>query len=260
MTLIECFKCGNEISREVLKCPHCGLPQYGTFSNQKVSELKLSSSINNTDQKYPYSKNGEENVNTSLMKSNFFNDNKYEIGICTVVFIILLLTVPKIFNQNSKIAEVPTLDASYYSNENTTTDMQEVIKQSEISSDDESREINEDSDNIFDKNNMVVDDRIANYASPQEALRDCLKHPSSFEDKSRVQSPCEEGTDCSYAWEYEQRCGFILDTYYPNCFFDVSTTVQVSCLTSGERVFRDINYWDPNLKFKEKATLMGLNN
>ncbi|WP_284090944.1 hypothetical protein [Acinetobacter pittii] len=97
-------------------------------------------------------------------------------------------------------------------------------------------------------------------ASPQEALRDCLKHPSNFEDKSRVQNPCEEGTDCSYAWEYEQRCGFILDTYYPTCFFDVSTSVQVSCLTSGERVSRDIDYWDPNLKFKEKTTLMDLNN
>ncbi len=258
MALIECFKCGNEISSEVLKCPYCELPQYGNFSKNKISEVKLPSSINNTDQKYAGTKDKRENVNTSLKKSNFFNDNKNMITICVAVFIVLLITVPKILNRTPE--EAPIAESSYDSNnEDTTTDMQETISQTEESSEQVSNETNEGTTNVFDNNNIVVDDRIANYADPQEALRDCLKHPSKFEDKSRVQNPCEEGTDCSYAWEYEQRCGFILDTYYPNCFFDVSYSVQVSCLTSGERVLRDIDYWDPNLKFKEKTTLMDLN-
>ncbi|MBJ9579591.1 Uncharacterised protein [Acinetobacter baumannii] len=258
MALIECFKCGNEISSEVLKCPYCGLPQYGNFSKNKISEVKLPSSINNTDQKYSGTKDKEENLKTTPKKSNFFNDNKYMITICVAVFIVLLVTVPKALKSIPE--EAPVAESSYDSSEDTTTDMQETISQTEESSEQVSNETNEGTTNVFDNNNMVVDDRIANYASPQEALRACLKHPSNFEDKSRVQNPCEEGTDCSYAWEYEQRCGFILDTYYPNCFFDVSTTVQVSCLTSGERVSRDIDYWDPNLKFKEKTTFMDLNN
>lgn len=253
MALIECFKCGNEISSEVLKCPYCGLPQYGNFSKKKISEVKLPSSINNTDQKYSSEKN------KTHKKSSFLNDNKYTLIIGVVVFAILLFKVPKALKSIPE--EAPVAESYYESNdENTTTDTQETISQIEDSSDQVSNETNEDTTNVFDDNNMVVDDRIANYAGPQEALRDCLKHPSNFEDKSRVQNPCEEGTDCSYAWEYEQRCGFILDTYYPNCFFDVSTTVQISCLTSGERVSRDIDYWDPNLKFKEKTTLMDLNN
>lgn len=251
MTLIECFKCGNEISSEVLKCPYCGLPQYGNSLNKKISEVKLPPSINNTDQEYSSVKN------TTHKKSSFLNDNKYTLIIGIVVFAILLFKVPKALK--SVREEAPVAESSYDSNENT-TNMQETISQTEESSEQVSNEINESTTNVFDNNNIVVDDRIANYAGPQEALRDCLKHPSNFEDKSKVQNPCEEGTDCSYAWEYEQRCGFILDTYYPNCFFDVSTTVQVSCLTSGERVSRDIDYWDPNLKFKEKTTLMDLNN
>ncbi|MFW1846503.1 hypothetical protein [Acinetobacter oleivorans] len=252
MALIECFKCGNEISSEVLKCPYCGLPQYGNSLNKKISEVKLPPSINNTDQEYSSVKN------TTHKKSSFLNDNKYTLIIGVIVFAILLFKVPKALK--SVREEAPVAESSYDSNENTTTDMHETISQTEESSDQVSNETNEGTTNVFDNNNIVVDDRIANYASPQEALHGCLKHPSNFEDKSRVQNPCEEGTDCSYAWEYEQRCGFILDTYYPNCFFDVSTTVQVSCLTSGERVSRDIDYWDPNLKFKEKTTLMDLNN
>lgn len=258
MALIECFKCGNEISSEVLKCPYCGLPQYGNFSKNKISEVKLSNSINNTDQKYSGTKDKRENVNTSLKKSNFFNDNKYTLIIGVVVFAILLFKVPKVLK--SVREEAPVAESYYDANEDTTTDMQDTINQTDESSDQVSNETNETTTNAFDNNNIIVGDRIANYTGPQEALRDCLKHPSNFEDKSRVQNPCEEGTDCSYAWEYEQRCGFILDTYYPNCFFDVSTTVQVSCLTSGERVSRDIDYWDPNLKFKEKTILMDLNN
>ncbi|HHP8190643.1 TPA: hypothetical protein ACSIS1_002801 [Acinetobacter baumannii] len=258
MALIECFKCGNEISSEVLKCPYCGLPQYGNFSKKKISEVELPNSINSTDQKYSGTKDKRENVNTSLKKSNFFNDNKYTLIIGVVVFAILLFKVPKALK--SVREEAPVAESSYDSSEDTTTDTQETISQTEENSEQVSNEINEGTTNVFDNNNIVVDDRIANYAGPQEALRDCLKHPSNFEDKSKVQNPCEEGTDCSYAWEYEQRCGFILDTYYPNCFFDVSYSVQVSCLTSGERVFRDIDYWDPNLKFKEKTTLMDLNN
>jgi len=258
MALIECFKCGNKISSELLKCPYCGLPQYGNFSKKKISEVKLPNSINNADQKYSGTKDKRENVNTDLKTSNFFNDNKYMITICITVFIVLLVTVPKTLNRTPE--EALLAESSYDSNEDTTTDTQETISQTEESTDQVSNETNEGATNIFDNNNIVVDDRIANYSSPQEALRDCLKHPSNFEDKSRVQNPCTEGADCSYAWEYEQRCGFILDTYYPNCFFDVSTTVQVSCLASGERVSRDIDYWDPNLKFKEKTTFMDLNN
>jgi len=254
MALIECFKCGNKISSELLKCPYCGLPQYGNFSKKKISEVKLPNSINNADQKYSGTKDKRENVNTDLKTSNFFNDNKYMITICITVFIVLLVTVPKTLNRTPE--EALLAESSYDSNEDTTTDTQETISQTEESTDQVSNETNEGATNIFDNNNIVVDDRIANYSSPQEALRDCLKHPSNFEDKSRVQNPCTEGADCSYAWEYEQRCGFILDTYYPNCFFDVSTTVQVSCLASGERVSRDIDYWDPNLKFKEKTTFM----
>jgi len=252
MALIECFKCGNEISSEVLKCPYCGLPQYGNSLNKKISEVKRPPSINNTDQEYSSVKNA------SHKKSSFLNDNKYTLIIGVVVFAILLFKVPKALK--SVPEEAPVAESSYDSNENTTTDMHETISQTEESSGQVSNATNEATTNVFDNNNIVVDDRIANYAGPQEALRDCLKHPSNFEDKSKVQNPCEEGTDCSYAWEYEQRCGFILDTYYPNCFFDVSTTVQVSCLTSGERVSRDIDYWDPNLKFKEKTTLMDWNN
>jgi len=251
MALMECFKCGNEISSEVLKCPYCGLPQYGNSLNKKISEVKLPPSINNTDQEYSSVKN------TTHKKSSFLNDNKYTLIIGVVVFAVLLFKVPKALK--SVREEAPVAESSYDSNENT-TDMHETINQTEESSGQVSNATNEATTNVFDNNNIVVDDRIANYAGPQEALRDCLKHPSNFEDKSKVQNPCEEGTDCSYAWEYEQRCGFILDTYYPNCFFDVSTTVQVSCLTSGERVSRDIDYWDPNLKFKEKTTLMNLNN
>lgn len=258
MALIECFKCGNKISSELLKCPYCGLPQYGNFSKKKISEVKLPNSINNADQKYSGTKDKRENVNTDLKTSNFFNDNKYMITICITVFIVLLVTVPKTLNRTPE--EALLAESSYDSNEDTTTDTQETISQTEESTDQVSNETNEGATNIFDNNNIVVDDRIANYSSPQEALRDCLKHPINFEDKSRVQNPCTEGADCSYAWEYEQRCGFILDTYYPNCFFDVSTTVQVSCLASGERVSRDIDYWDPNLKFKEKTTFMDLNN
>ena len=258
MALIECFKCGNKISSELLKCPYCGLPQYGNFSKKKISEVKLPNSINNTDQKYSGTKDKRENVNTDLKTSNFFNDNKYMITICITVFIVLLVTVPKTLNRTPE--EALLAESSYDSNEDTTTDTQETISQTEESTDQVSNKTNEGATNIFDNNNIVVDDRIANYSSPQEALRDCLKHPINFEDKSRVQNPCTEGADCSYAWEYEQRCGFILDTYYPNCFFDVSTTVQVSCLASGERVSRDIDYWDPNLKFKEKTTFMDLNN
>lgn len=252
MALIECFKCGNEISSEVLKCPYCGLPQYGNSLNKKINEVKLQTSINNTDQEYSSVKN------TSHKKSSFLNDNKYTLIIGVIVFAVLLFKVPKALK--SVREEAPVAESSYDSNENTTTDMHETINQTEESSGQVSNATNEATTNVFDNNNIVVDDRIANYAGPQEALRDCLKHPSNFEDKSKVRNPCEEGTDCSYAWEYEQRCGFILDTYYPNCFFDVSTTVQVSCLTSGERVFRDIDYWDPNLKFKNKTTLMSLNN
>jgi len=258
MALIECFKCGNKISSELLKCPYCGLPQYGNFSKKKISEVKLPNSINNADQKYSGTKDKRENVNTDLKTSNFFNDNKYMITICITVFIVLLVTVPKTLNRTPE--EALLAESSYDSNEDTTTDTQETISQTEESTDQVSNKTNEGATNIFDNNNIVVDDRIANYSSPQEALRDCLKHPSNFEDKSRVQNPCTEGADCSYAWEYEQRCGFILDTYYPNCFFDVSTTVQVSCLASGERVSRDIDYWDPNLKFKEKTTFIDLNN
>lgn len=252
MALIECFKCGNKISSEVLKCPYCGLPQYGNSLNKKKSEVKLPTLINNTDQEYSSVKN------TTHKKSSFLNDNKYTLIIGVVIFAILLFKVPKALN--SVREEAPVAESSYDSNENTTTDMHETISQTEESSGQVSNATNEATENVFDNNNIVVDDRIANYAGPQEALRDCLKHPSNFEGKSKVKNPCEEGTDCSYAWEYEQRCGFILDTYYPNCFFDVSTTVQVSCLTSGERVSRDIDYWDPNLKFKEKTTLMDLNN
>ena len=178
MALIECFKCGNKISSELLKCPYCGLPQYGNFSKKKISEVKLPNSINNTDQKYSGTKDKRENVNTDLKKSNFFNDNKYMITICITVFIVLLVTVPKTLNRTPE--EAPIAESSYDSNEDITTDTQETISQTEESTDQVSNKTNEGATNIFDNNNIVVDDRIANYASPQEALRDCLKHPSNF--------------------------------------------------------------------------------
>lgn len=156
MALIECFKCGNEISSEVLKCPYCGLPQYGNFSKKKISEVKLPSSINNTDQKYSGTKDKEENVNTTAKRSNFFNDNKYMITICVAVFIVLLITVPKILNRTPE--EAPIAESSYDSSEDTTTDTQQTISQTEESSEQVSNEINEGTTNVFDNNNIVVDD------------------------------------------------------------------------------------------------------
>lgn len=73
-----------------------------------------------------------------------------------------------------------------------------------------------------------------------------------------VENPCYEGADCWYAWQYEEQCGEILDIYFPHCFFDVSLISKVSCLSSKQKVYRDPQRWNPNLKFQEKYVLMNI--
>lgn len=71
-----------------------------------------------------------------------------------------------------------------------------------------------------------------------------------------VENPCDEGTDCWYTWNEEQQCGEILDLYFPHCFFEATMITRVSCLSSKEKVYRDPERWNPNLKSQEKYVLM----
>lgn len=215
-------------------------------------------------------KDSENEYNIFKREVTFFKKTKYKIFIYLIIFLLVIAFA--IFHNKKKSEEsYSTSSSSFYHNSNDykneamdygdkveTTSHEFISNQMESNEEINDEMLNENSYNIFDGN--VEHDDISVSPSSEEVLRQCFRNPPKVKEIYKESNPCNEGTDCWYAWEYEQSCGFVLDNYYPNCFFDVDSSVNISCLKSGEIVSRDKENWDPNLKSLPKTVLIKLSN